>query len=127
MTDTKRQKFQRLMPKRLEAAKHSISLLANLSSHNYESSEQEARDLVMQLREAVDEVEASFGFQKETPSPSPIIPIGRPGVPIPGRDRRDIRNALELLHDGETKDAIKALRKIVCGWVVPDQIEETQP
>ena len=43
-----------------------------------------------------------------------------PGVPIPGRDRADIRAAMDVMQQGDIRGGFKKLRSVVCGWVTPE-------
>ncbi|SNT40004.1 hypothetical protein [Antarctobacter heliothermus] len=137
--ETKHEKFLRLYGGRIERAESAIDLLGNLSSPNYEHTSAEAEEMVDRLRTAVDQVAESFGlidmnnqnsFVIETETPKPIQEIDYSalelrvlGGAIPGRDRRDIREALRTLQDGNTAEGIKQLQKVICGWIVPDKIE----
>lgn len=59
--ETKHEKFARMRDARLPKTIHSIGLLANLASHHYECSEEEAKALVAALQEAVDGIAGAFG------------------------------------------------------------------
>ena len=75
MSETKHQKFQRLMFPRLEKAVYHIDLLVNLSSANYENTPAEAQDMIDRLEEAVDRVRQAFDVPKTSkliePEPEP--------------------------------------------------------
>jgi len=117
----KHENFIRLRDKRIENARQKIGYLKCLASPNYEYSEEEARDIVAELRAGVDEVAAAFAIKNSEPVPE--VGTG-PRVAIPGRDRQDIRGVLRRLQDGDFQNAIPELQHIVCGWVVPDKMED---
>lgn len=71
---TKHANFVCLSQARLEKAVHAIGLLSNLSSANYEYSEDEARHIVTSLQSAVDTVAAAFNMKPE-PEPD-LIKVG---------------------------------------------------
>ena len=120
--ETKDEKFQRLSASRSEKAIYHVSLISNLASSNYQYSIEDAEELLVRLDAAVDQVRDAFGLEKTLPEP-----VSLPGLvegPVSGRDRRDIRDALRMLQSGQTSTGIKQLQSIICGWVVPDKVEE---
>lgn len=75
--ETKHEKFLRLSTNRVEKAVYHIGLIANLASHNYEYSEQEAENVISELRTAVDLVAAAFDLKTEIPEPE-NLPVPQP-------------------------------------------------
>lgn len=61
--ETKNEKFIRMRDMRVPKAVHATELLANLSSHHYESSPEEAEALVLALGQAVTTVAKAFGIE----------------------------------------------------------------
>lgn len=70
--ETKHEKFVRMRDARLPKTIHSIGLLANLASHHYECSEDEAKALVTELQGAVDGIAEVFGVTLAAPQPGAI-------------------------------------------------------
>ncbi len=63
--ETKHEKFVRMRDARVPKAVHAIGLLANLSSHHYECSQDEARAMINELQAAVDEIAEAFGVARK--------------------------------------------------------------
>lgn len=61
--ESKHDKFVRMRDARVPKAVHATALLANLSSHHYESSSEEAAELVEALSQAVITVATAFGVE----------------------------------------------------------------
>lgn len=116
--------FLRLMAPRLGKATHAIGLLAGLSRKgDYAYTQAEVQNMLDLLDDAVDAVATAFGVQPAEAAPAPSQPVRVAGGPVPGRDRRDIREALRVIHDGDIREGVKALDRIVLGWVVPDEVD----
>ncbi len=60
MTESKKEKWGRLMEKRLPKAQDSIRILGNLTSSNYEWSPETAEKVVRWLRDEIDQLEDKF-------------------------------------------------------------------
>lgn len=54
------EKFSRLAPKRTDTAVKKIQIIGNLAGSGYRYSEEQAQEIISQLRQAVDEVEGKF-------------------------------------------------------------------
>lgn len=121
--EQKTEDFRRLMPPRLDKATHAVGLLANLSRKgDYAYTSADVQQMLDALDDAVDTVATAFGVQPDAAAPAAPQPVRVAGGPVPGRDRRDIREALRMIHDGDIREGVKALDRIVLGWVVPDEV-----
>jgi hypothetical protein len=73
--ETKHQRFQRVMDRRMTNALTELRLVSQCSSHNYEWTRDEARSFLVYLDSAVKHIAQSFGIsystQIEPPSPKP--------------------------------------------------------
>lgn len=68
MAETNHEKFVRIRDTRLPNALKAIALLGNLgNAKNYDYSGEEARDMIRQLRAAVEEVASEFGIGPVSP------------------------------------------------------------
>lgn len=121
MTETKREKFQRMLAIRLPKAVDAIRLLANLSRRaDYEWSTAELSKLITELDDAVDNVADAFGVEKlgsaPLDPPAPAAPVG----PEPVTDvyeRSEVRWAYDALRRGDTALAKDRLRKVIALWI----------
>lgn len=111
MTETKNEKFERMLDVRLPKALKAVSLLENLSGRDYESYSSQRRALVDQLYDAVDGVADAFGVaaaEAEPAAPEPASePVSEDGEPtrLTGTDLSYVRWAYDMLRRGETKAA----------------------
>jgi len=141
--DEKGADFQRMLAGRLPKAVKGIELLTHLARKaDYAYTSAEVKAMLDQIDDAVDGVAQAFGADTGPAVEVAPIPIaraqeitadwrdkhpevaaayGKPPVPIPGRDRNDIRSVLRMLQAGQNKEATAKLQNIVCGWVVPDK------
>ena len=62
--ESKNDKFKRIRDVRLPKALKSIDLLGNLGASDYEASDEERADLIMQLQDMVDEVVIKLGLKE---------------------------------------------------------------
>jgi len=62
--ESKNDKFKRIKDVRLPKALKSIDLLGNLGASDYEASDEEKGDLIMQLQDMVDEVVIKLGLKE---------------------------------------------------------------
>jgi len=74
MTETKREKFDRLRDMRVPKITHAMLLLQNLAGAGYESDENARRALIAELQVGVDSVAAAFGVATKSDE---IVDFGR--------------------------------------------------
>lgn len=144
MTETKQEKFNRMLVARLPKAVKSIELLANLSrKSDYEWFGAQIDDMLDQLEGAVDGVMDAFGVGDEADTkPEPgsdtiteptddqgafygpdtygyAAPQKSSTAHIEGFDKWAIRDALHRLvkDHGPDDPGVAALRHVVLGWV----------
>ena len=121
--DTKAGKFQRMLDIRLPKAIKAIELLGNLSSRDYEYTDEQRDALFQQLDDAVDGIAKRFGLGEKEPSAAPsATPVQSPDTgpgpvagtgPVTGAEREEIR-ALAM----ELKTLQSKLIKVILGWPV---------
>jgi hypothetical protein len=115
--ETKHEKFIRLRDTRLPKIVHALDLFSNLASPSYESSTEEAEELLQELQDAVDKVAEAFSL---VPHPA--------RRPDPEDDDLDIdpeladRAALkaqagEREEDDDPLDRFEELRDVPRPWV----------
>lgn len=153
MTETKQEKFDRMLEARLPKAVKAIELLGNLSRKgDYEWHGSQIDDMLDQLEGAVDGVMDAFGIRppsetylitdtkkalamaEEWRAANPDVVKAYHGISkeisdtlhLQGRDKRDIREALlRLTKDhGPDDPGVKMLRGVVLGWVPPQEEEK---
>jgi hypothetical protein len=118
MSETKKEKFQRLSLARMAKALHAIRVVGNLGSGNYEYSRKDAEGLVRELNEAVEAVAARLGV--EAPAEAVRAPQtasgASPKVSAPKTDIADVPTAkwaLEMLQRKEYDDAKIMLKRAI--------------
>lgn len=107
--ETSRDRFQRLLPKRLGKTLEEIRLLSQLSSHNYSNTPEEALDLVRNLDASVHTVAKAFGVNYRSAYSAPGLRAPQPihATPI---NVIDVARAIDLIGKGQTKEAVAALQ-----------------
>lgn len=114
MAETKKQKFDRLLPKRLDTALKTIELIGNLSRTNtYEYTREDATSLVEALEKAVATVADLYGVERKTAEP--VVSIS-PEVRAYQIKRSRVTRAVNYLREGNTDDALRTLAKALGDW-----------
>ena len=109
-TETKNQRFQRLMFRRLGRALEELRLVSQLSSENYENTPEEAEEVVMHLDAAVQRIAKSFAVPYST-----VIGT-KSQATYPGHiDELDTLRALELIKADRPVEAYEVLHKALTG------------
>lgn len=100
--ETKQEKFVRLSSQRLEKALFGMKQLTHLTSHHYEFSNDQVKELISQLRAGVANVAEAFGLtedEERKPEPAPIPePANVPDAPRFMADGELELNQEETLH-----------------------------
>jgi hypothetical protein len=123
MSETKREKFQRMLGVRLPKAVKSIELLQNLSrKSDYEYSTTERREMLDALYDAVDEVADAFGAPPADGAPLADGAAEPEAAPTPGGEvaldqRSEVRWAHDALRRGDKKLAENRLRRVIEAWI----------
>lgn len=109
-SETKHEKFLRLMQKRLLRALDEIRLVGQLASTNYESFEEERLEVVQHLTNAVSVVANGFDviFEAQIGQPDPNTP-----VELPAMSQAKIQQVIDHLDYGGISEALEILRKSV--------------
>lgn len=116
MTETKHQKYIRMVDARLPKAIHAIELLENLASTNYENTPEDAQALVDALEGAVTGVRNAFGLTPPvsiTPAAAPTKDFYRERYVELWNKSSLIGHAMEDIADGKLEDATAKLMQ----WV----------
>lgn len=109
MSESKHDKFLRLMNKRLYRALEEIRLIAQLSSFHYENTNAEAEEVVSHLDQAIHTVAQAFSV----PYKSAVGKVHHPApksFKIGHLDETDIAKAIDLIHWKKNDEAVELLQ-----------------
>jgi len=112
MTETPNQKFIRLSEARTGKAEFAMKQLQHLTSHHYEYSEQEAKDIISRLRASVDDAAAAFGLEtiEQIEMSEPVPPLSAPRTFEEGELELTKEEDLHMIHIGpQVGAAIEAI------------------
>jgi hypothetical protein len=118
MIETPNEKFTRLSEARTKKAEFAMRQLQQLTSHHYEYSEQEVRDIVSRLCASINAVTAAFGLKdikdletsdpERLPTPAPLL--SAPRTFEEGELELTKKGCLHMLHIGpQVGAAIEAI------------------
>jgi len=121
----KRDRFLRMRELRLPKAVKGIQLLQAFSrGRDYEARRDERMEIVRELEQAVDVVRGAYGLPPAGSQPqqqmplSEELPVSR--VPVSSADKRDIKAAYQKIADGNVREGMLSLRKVILGWSPED-------
>ena len=118
-TETKHDRFLRLMQRRLETALEKLRLVGQLSSENYENTAQEAEEVISHLDHAVTSLAAMFAVPYSTAIGAAAQRAARTGHLVTSShstgkiSELEIVKAMELIRADRPHDAHEVLRALL--------------
>lgn len=114
-TETKHQRFLRLMNRRLGRALGELRLISQLSSANYENTPEEAEEVVVHLDQSLNQIAKIFGIPYSTAIGAAAYRAVQSGhlttsAKASKIDEVDIAKAIAFIKQGKSEDATVLLK-----------------